>query len=160
MHRMLLPLAALAAVLVVPTRAAAADECACGAPTVVAPFGGWEALLESTDPELLMERAIDPAELETPDPHAVRGVAPRSGEHAPQVLWCMSADDPRCSPLTPDDAPQPRTVPSAAPALPPTLTRVAGVRWLATSRVPVARPARTQDTGSSHTSRLERPPRA
>jgi len=77
----------------------------------------------------------------------------------PQALRGTRADDPRCSPLAPDDAPQPRTVPSAAPALPSTLTMSAPVRWRSTTRTPLPRPSGTRDTGASHTSRLERPPR-
>lgn len=161
MRRMLLPMVVLAAALVVPTRAAAAEDCVCGSPTVIAPFGGWEALLESTDPRLLMDRVVDPAELETPDPHAVRGVAPSRDERAPQVLWCANGSDPRCAPLVPDEAPRRHAVPSAAPILPPQTLEMSVPTWgrFASPRLS-ERPSGTRDSGTQLTTRLERPPRA
>lgn len=146
--------------LLLPGRALASDDCVCGALTA-SPFGGWEALLESTDPQLLVDRMVDPATLETSDPYAVHGVAPSSEERAPQVLWCVHADDPRCSPLQHDEDPRPRLGASASTFLPP--RSLASVRRHAVGEVAgscthLARTAR--NTGEHHGDRLERPPRA
>lgn len=160
MHRMLALASVLTVALLLPGRALASDDCVCGAPSAASPFGGWEALLESTDPQLLMDRMIDPAELETSDPYAVRGVAPSTDERIPQVLWCAHADDPRCSPLHPEDDPRPHLSAGGPSFVLPAHARVARpdvglVRG--DEGEPLARTSR--DTGELRQSRLDRPPR-
>lgn len=159
MRRMLALASVLTVALLLPGRALASDDCVCGAPSA-SPFGGWEALLESTDPQLLMDRMIDPAELETSDPYAVRGVAPSTDERIPQVLWCAHADDPRCSPLHPDDAPRPHLAgggPSFVLPVSPGVSRPDVRLFRGDAAEPLARSSR--DTGELHESRLDRPPR-
>lgn len=162
MPRMLTLATLLAATLLLPGRAAAEEECVCGVGQSLfggeSPFGGWEALLESTDPRLLMDRLVDPSELETPDPHAVRGVVPTEG--APQVLWCSHADDPRCSPLQPTDEPNPRALGSAPSVLPPpgSPSLLTERRWAVREITPVLA-SQECDTGRDHVSQPERPPR-
>ncbi len=126
------------------------------------PYGGWGYVgaTESVDPELLMDHAIDPSELETPDPHAVRGVAPRGAERPLAILYCTHGADPRCSPLAPEDAPTPRSVPRGAPAIatePTSLPSARLVRFELTTTVP-ALTVQT-DPSDTHVTRLERPPR-
>lgn len=161
MLRMHLATWLLAFVLVPPGSVRAAEECVCGV-SDANPYAGWGYVeaVESLAPELLMDRALDPSELETPDPHAVRGMTPR-GERAPSVLWCTHANDPRCSPLAPDDAPEPRSLPQSAPILGTGAPRLVGSRFVCFA-LEVDRPALEAQTDPSdpHVHRLERPPRA
>jgi len=161
-----LVVAALAVALVSPTRAFAAEECVCGV-SDANPYGGWGYLeggdveaAESVDPELLMDRAIDPSELETPDPHAVRGVVPSRGDRIPSVLWCTHTNDPRCSPLTPEDEPTPRSLPQAAPILAPEAPRLPGARLVSfTSEIAIPALVAQTDPSDPHVRQPERPPR-
>lgn len=160
MRCMLALASALTVVLLFSGRALASDDCVCGAPEA-SPFGGWEALLESTDPRLLMDRMVDPATLETSDPYAVRGVAPSTDDRAPQVSWCAHADDPRCSPLQHEEDPRPSlgsSGPSFLLVAPAQLERREVVDAGATPTAHFARTAR--NTGEHHVDRVERPPRA
>jgi hypothetical protein len=161
MRRMLVLASVLTVALLLPGRVLASDDCVCGVPSAASPFGGWEALLESTDPQLLMDRMVDPGELETSDPYAVRGVAPSSDDRVPQVLWCAHADDPRCSPLHPEDDPRPRLSaggPSFLVPCPAAADRASETTPILDADEPLARTSR--DTGELHASRLDRPPRA
>jgi hypothetical protein len=158
MRRVLALASVLTVALLLPGRALASVDCVCGAPQP-SPFGGWEALLESTDPQLLVERLVDPSTLETSDPYAVRGVPPATP--APHVLWCVHADDPRCSPLQHEDEPRPRlgaAGPSFLLVLPGGLV---GLEWVQVEAAASAFFGRTsRDTGDPHADGLDRPPRA
>lgn len=155
------------AVLVVPTGASAQDvSCVCGV-SDENPYGGWGYVeaSESVDPELLMDRAIDPAELdpaglETPDPHAVRGVTPRGTERPLAILYCTHGADPRCSPLAPEDDPTPRSLPQPVPAIAPGAAPSPSL-VLARFELTTTTPALMVQTDPSevHVARLERPPR-
>jgi hypothetical protein len=165
MRRMPIALASMAVAalaVALPARALAAGECVCGV-SDANPYGGWGYLeaVESVDPELLMDRAIDPSELETPDPHAVRGVVPSRGDRIPSVLWCTHTNDPRCSPLTPEDEPTPRSLPQAAPMLAPEAPRLPGVRLTSfTSEIAIPAVVAQTDPSDPHVRQPERPPRA
>lgn len=165
-HRLLPAPLLLLAVLVVPTSAAAQEaSCVCGV-SEENPYGGWGYVeaTESVDPELLMDHAVDPAldpaELETPDPHAVRGVAPRGNERPLAILYCTHGADPRCSPLAPEDDPTPRSLPQPVPAIAPERTvtpSLALVRFELTTTTPSL--TVQTDPSEQHVVRLERPPR-
>ncbi|MBN8611081.1 MAG: hypothetical protein J0L92_10880 [Deltaproteobacteria bacterium] len=150
------------AVLVVPTSASAQEaSCVCGV-SDENPYGGWGYVeaTESLDPELLMDRAIDPSELETPDPHTVRGIAPRGAERPLAILYCTHGADPRCSPLAPEDRPTPRSLPRPTPVMAHVHSLVSSAVLVAFEQTTVV-PALVERTDPSdpHVARLERPPR-
>ncbi len=92
-------LAAIAILLSAPLFAqpAAAQDCLC---VMDAGFG----LFEAETPDTTIEsRALEH------DAGAASADAPR-GPSRRTVLWCASADDPRCQPMQPSDVPTPRAL--------------------------------------------------
>ena len=119
--------------------AASADDCMCA-------FG-----LEEATPWSVLAAAIE-ADRRAEEPTALR-VA--HSHHAEHVLWCVSADDPRCSPRrhgheTPSAASLGSAPPGVTMSFPP-LPKYAGVRYVWTIEVGHAQVG-------VH-SRVERPPR-
>jgi hypothetical protein len=128
---------------------AAAQDCFCGAP----PTFGIEA-------EVLVELAV-PAPAETPDTtiesvHVVEAV-PSEAPPTSAVLWCTSANDPRCMPMQSSDAPSFRALSGGpvAVAIEPTHREV----WRVARELTSMTPAEELPPAMGVQRSIDRPPR-
>ena len=123
--------------------AASADDCMCA-------FGA-----EDATPWSVLTAAIEADRRAEAAQAAPTVAAANHSHHAEHVLWCVSGDDPRCSPRRPGhETPAAASLGSAPPgvtqAFPP-LPKYAGVRYVWTIEVGHAQ--------VGVRSRVERPPR-